>query len=582
MKKKLMKPVIISIAAALLLTACGSRQATPDQASGPAAAGQSASGAAAEVVIDQNSTVQVIDAADPSKNPEKAKSRTDTFVAAISAPGGVFLPYFYDNGWDGNATEPIFASLVTLDKEGKPVPSLAENWEVSPDQLKYTFHLRKDLKFSDGSPLTADDVAFTLTLLHDPAYAGYIDITRAFIKGGKAYKEGTADSIEGIKIIDPLTVEITTEKVNSQTLTLLGGAVLPKAYYGSKYQRGKLDYLKDLYPKPLGAGPFVFESYVPDQEIRYVANANYYAGKPKAERLIFKVTTNETKFQLFQAGETDYDGFTPPSNDMVEQLKELGFANIRISTVNSYGFVYINNKKPYLKDKLVRQALIYGLDRQKFVTAKFKEFGRVANVPTSPLSWAYTEEGINKYEFSTEKANGLLDQAGWKPGSDGIREKDGQKLKISYLTRTKDDEFIPIAQENYKELGIELNPEVMDFNALVAKLNDGSYDLAAVSTSILTDPNDAVEEFSSNHPANAAGYSNPNVDRLLLESVSTTDVEKRKAVYKELFKELTDDPPVILLNYRKSIAAYNSRIQGFEIDGYTGITASLPNVSIRP
>ncbi len=566
--KKLVKPIIFMMSIALMFSIYLNRLSAVTSAPTQG------------ITQIKNLKEEIIKAIAPEKSPAKAKNRKDTFVAAISSPGGVFLPYFYDNGWDGNATDPIFAALVNYDKDGKLVPVLAQKWLISPDQLTYTFYLRKGLKFSDGSPLTAADVAFTLTLLDDPSYSGYIDISKAFIKGGQAYKEGKAGSIEGIKVIDPLTIKITTEKINAQTLFLLGVQVLPKAYYGKGYQRGKLDYLRELYSKPLGAGPYKFEKYVPDQEIRYIANPYYYSGKPRVEHLIYKVTVPETKLQLFQTGETDYDGFDA-NKDNIDLLKSLGFATIRISTANIFSYVYINNKKPYLKDKLVRQALIYGLDRQKYVEAKYRGYGQVAHVPTSPLSWAYTENSVKKYEFNPEKAKALLTQAGWKVAPDGIREKNGEKLKISYLTRAKDDVFIPIAQENYKAIGIELDPEVMDFNTLVAKLNQGTYDLASVSTSLLTDPDEGVKEFASTFPDNVSGYSNPKVDQLLLESVGTTDLNKRKAVYQELFKELTEDPPIILLNYRKSVAGYNSRIQGLEIDNYTGISSSLAKITIQ-
>lgn len=566
MKKRIFNIIALAITASLVVSGC----AKPSTADKDAAVSSNI----------QGNKEEIIKAADLSKNPEKATSRKDTVIAGISAPGGVFLPFFYDNGWDGNATDPIFSPLVSFDKEGKPTPILAEKWDISADQLKYTFHLRKGLKFSDGSPLTADDVAFTLTLLHDPAYSGYTDISLAAIEGGKEYTKGNASSIEGIKVIDPQTIEITTEKVNAQTLMLLGGQVLSKAYYGKDYKKGNLDYLKALYPAPMGAGPYKFEKYVPGQEIRYVANENFYAGKPAVEHFIFKVTSKDTNFQLLQTGEIDYDGFTADS-DTIDELKGLGFANLRIATSNNYSFVYMNNKKPYLKDKLVRQALIYGLDRQKYVDVKFRGFGQVANVPVSPLLWSYTEEGINKYEYNLDKAKELLDQAGWKVGTDGIREKDGQKLKISYLTRSKDDEFIPIAKENYKALGIELNPEIMDFNALVAKLKQGDYDLAAVSTSILTDPHDAVGEFLTGFQGNFSGYSNSKVDKLIQDGISTTDIEKRKAIYKELYKEITDDPAVILLSYKKGVSAFNARVQGLEVDNYTGISSSLPKLKIQ-
>lgn len=558
MKRKFFTPIILSLTAALLLSGCGAQtQNTTEKQSTKVA----------------DITDQYYEATDVSKNP--VTNRDDTFIATISEPGGVFIPYLYDNGWDGNAIDPIFASLVSVDEKGNPIADLAENWEISSDNLVYTYHLKKDLKFSDGSPLTADDVAFTLTLLDDPAYSGYTDISQAAIKGADAYKNGSSESIEGIKIIDPLTIEITTEKVNPLSLTLLGGQVLSKAYYGKDYKKGNLDYLKELYSKPLGSGPYKLDKYITGQEIRYVASENYYGGKPKIENLIFKVTSKDTSLQLFQKGETDYDGFTT-DQDTIEQLKGLGFANVRIRTVPDYGLIYLNNQKPYLKDKSVRQALIYGLDRQKIIDIKYNGYGEVANVPTAPKIWSYSEDGVNKYEFNPEKAKELLDEAGWKIGSDGIREKDGQKLQLSYLTSKNTDQTIPVAKEDYKEIGIDFQPEVMDANTMFGKLNSGDYDLVNVRTSGLVDPNDSVLEFSSQAAPgqNVSGYSNPEVDKLIKEGVSTVDTDKRKETYKKLYQELSNDPPVILLDYRKSVSAWNSRIKGIENDDFAALSST--------
>ncbi|HDR8070798.1 TPA: ABC transporter substrate-binding protein [Bacillus cereus] len=532
----------------------------------------------------KNVKIEKIAATDKTKVPDKAKNRKDTLVVGISKPGGVFLPYFQQNGWDGNVTSVIFASLVSTDKQGKPIPELAEKWDVSSDQLTYTFHLRKDLKFSDGSPLTADDVAFTLTLLHDKAYEGEVDISQYAVKGGKEYKEGKATSIEGIQVVDPQTIKITTEKVNSQAIFVLGGTVLSKAYYGKDYkQNTSLDYLKDLYGKPLAAGPYKFEKYIPGQEVRFVANENYYAGKPKIQNFIYKITSGDTKLQLFQTGEVDHTGLGT-GDEVLEQAKALEFANIQIETAPSFSYIYMNNNKPYLKDKKVRQALIYGLDRKKYVDTALKGYGTVANVPIHPTSWAYTEEGVNKYEYDKEKAKKLLDEAGWKVGSDGIREKDGQKLKLSYFgpSSAKDsDLLIPIAKENYKEIGVEFNPEFMDFNTMLSKVNKGDYDLASVSTPITSDPSETAGEYLSTANETSLGYKNAKVDELIQKGIETVDIEKRKPIYKELYKELSDDPPVILLNYRRTITGYNGNIKGIDPEKYNSISANLPVLSFE-
>lgn len=574
MKKKTKKwagVFSVLMSSSLVLSACGGQEDT----------------ASTEPVKQQdlkNIKIEKIAATDKTKVPDKAKNRKDTLVVGISKPGGVFLPYFQQNGWDGNVTSVIFASLVSTDKQGKPIPELAEKWDVSSDQLTYKFHLRKDLKFSDGSPLTADDVAFTLTLLHDKAYEGEIDISQYAVKGGKEYKEGKATSIEGIQVVDPQTIKITTEKVNSQAIFVLGGTVLSKAYYGKDYkQNTSLDYLKELYGKPIAAGPYKFEKYIPGQEVRFVANENYYAGKPKIPNFIYKITSGDTKLQLFQTGEVDYTGLGT-GDEILEQAKGLEFANIQIETAASFSYIYMNNNKPYLKDKKVRQALIYGLDRKKYVDTALKGYGTVANVPIHPTSWAYTEEGVNKYEYDKEKAKKLLDEAGWKVGSDGVREKDGQKLKLSYFgpSSAKDsDLLIPIAKENYKEIGVEFNPEFMDFNTMLSKVNKGDYDLASVSTPITSDPSETAGEYLSGVNDKSLGYKNAKVDELIKKGIETVDIEKRKPIYKELYKELSDDPPVILLNYRRTITGYNGNIKGIDSEKYNSISANLPVLSFE-
>jgi peptide/nickel transport system substrate-binding protein len=566
MKNKFIKGIIITAITAIILSGC-SKAITTDTGA-----------ASTPAKVDTN--VQLIKATDASKNPEKAKSRANTFVTGLSsAPGGVFLPYFYENGYDGNATGPIFASLVILDSQGKPKADLAERWEISSDNLVYTYHLKKGLKFSNGTPVTAADVQFTLTLLADPAYAGYSDISTFFIKGTEDYKKGNATSISGIKVIDDLTVEITTEKVNAQNLLNLGGQVISKAYYGKDYIKGKLDYLKDLYPTPMGAGAYKFVKYIPGQEIHYAANENYYGGKPSIENLIYKVSSADTALQLFQTGETDTVS-VPLTDDNLEALKNLGFANIQISTANNFGLIYFNNGKPTLKETAVRQALYYGLDREKLVTIQYQGHAQVANVPNSPLSWAYTEDGITKYGFDPTKAKKLLDDAGWKVGANGIREKAGVKLKLNYLTRKGDDVFISIAKENYKDLGIDFTAEMIDFDTEITKFTKGDYDLAAFSTSLLTDPNDAVSEFLSTFPQNYSKYSNPKVDKLIKDGISTTDLEKRKAIYKDLYKEFTNDPPVLLTIYKQSLSASNARIPDLIKDGYNNYDLSLPKIKI--
>ncbi len=519
-------------------------------------------------------------ATDPSQIPAAAKLRKDTVVAGISEPQGIFNPYFFVNGWDENVTNVIFSRLIDWDSHGNLVPGLAESWTVSPDGKTYTIKLRPNLQFSDGSPLSAEDIAFTLSVLYDPKYDGDIDITQANIVGGAEYKAGKADSVSGLKVIDPLTIQVTTTQPGATTLSKIGGPVLSKAYYGKEYQRGNLDYLRTLHGKPLGNGPYVYEKYIPGQEIRFHANTHFYRGTPPTPRFIYRITNPSTNFQLFQTGETDYDAFTSRPDD-IEQLQLLGFANINLYGSSDYSEVEFNVRRPALQDAKVRQALIYGLDRQKLIDVVYQGYGKVAIEPIAPISWAYNPDGVNPYKYDKAQAEKLLDEAGWKPGPDGIRVKDGKRLELTLLASKKvlNDALIPIAKENWKQIGVVLKPQVVDFNALMAQRKSGNYDLASFSTSTLNDPHDGVWDFYSTE-TKESGYNNPQVDKLIDAGNAELDVEKRKPIYHQLYKVLAEDPPVILLGYRQILSASSARVTGFKPDIYNGLTGSLPDVKI--
>lgn len=519
-------------------------------------------------------------ATDISQIPASAKLRKDTVVAGISEPQGIFNPYFFVNGWDENVTNVIFSRLIDWDSQGKLVPGLAESWSVSDDHKVYTIKLRPNLTFSDGSPLTAEDVAFTLTVLHDPKYDGDTDITLANIAGGADYKAGKADSVSGLKVIDPLTLQVTTTQPGATTLAKIGGPVLSKAWYGKNYQRGNLDYLRTLNGKPLGNGPYVYDKYIPGQEIRFQANTRFYRGTPPVPRFIYRVTNPSTNFQLFQTGETDYDAFTSRPDD-IEQLRMLGFANINLYGSSDYSKVEFNLHRPALQDAKVRQALIYGLDRQKLIDVVYQGYGKVAIEPIAPISWAWNANGVNPYQYNPARANQLLDEAGWKKGPDGIRVKAGKRLELTLLVSKKvlNDALIPIAKENWQQIGVLLKPQVVDFNALMSQRKAGNYDLASFSTSTLNDPHDGVWDFYSKE-ATESGYNNPQVDALINQGNTELDPEKRKPIYNRLYQVLAEDPPAILLAYRQILSASSARVTGFKPDIYNGLTGSLPNVTI--
>ncbi|MFC5652684.1 ABC transporter substrate-binding protein [Paenibacillus solisilvae] len=578
MKKSIATLSTVLIAGSLLLSACGSNTGTNSANQAGAiqpAANNAANTGTTDPAAAAPGLTEEVKASDMSKLPETAKNRTDTIIVGLTDPSGAFTPYFQQSGYDGNVSSLLYTPLVKVDNKGIPVPGLAESWEVTADNLTYTYHLRKDLKFSDGTPLTADDVAFTWTILHDKSYDGDSLVNTLLVKGGAAYKAGTAKSIEGIKVIDPQTISVTLEKPNASALITFGSDVLSKAYYGKDYKQGQLEYMKKLSGSPLGNGPYKLEKFIPGQEVRMIANENYFDGKPKTEHFIYKTAEGDT-WQYLETGEVDYASFSA-TQENIDKLKGLGFVNLLPYTPSNYGYLQVNLEHPALKDKKVRQALTYGLDRQSIYVDANQGAGVVANIPASPISWSYTEEGINPYKFDQDKAKQLLDEAGWKAGADGIRVKDGKQLSIHYLgsKSATTDIFIAVAKENYEALGIKFEPEVFaDFNALVSKVEGGDYDLVSFSTSLLTDPSDGLLPFVDGE---IKGYDNPKFKELYDKGLATSNIDERKAVYKELYALVNDDLPVIFTSYKKSVYAYNGRIQNLSVSPFNGLSSSLPS-----
>lgn len=532
--------------------------------------------------------IQILKATNPEKNPDAAKNRKDTIVIGIDAPDGVFNPAFMESAYDFYVVESMFADLLDVKGDGDVEPGLAESYKVSEDGKTYTFTLRKDLKWSDGKPITTDDVEFSFMVKSDKSYDGPSDMASLGIKGWKDYNEGKTNNIAGIVKKDARVIEITLDNANAAAIYDLGTTPLPKHYYGTVYSQGNADKLKALHRKPeVVSGAYKFKSYADGQQVVLEANENFYRGKAKIPNLIYKVTTSKTAMQQLETGEVDMNALTV-SVENVDQVKAKGFLDSFIYPTNGYGYIAFNHTKPQWKDPKVRQALAYGLNRDAIVKNVYKGYADVINIPQSKVAWAYTEDGIEKYEFNQEKANKLLDDAGWKKGADGIREKDGKKLEIRFLASTPNtvnDAIIPIATENYKALGIKFLPEQMDFNSIRAKnklIKEGKadHDMYFMAWGLTPEP-DPTNIFTTNGSQNEIGYSNAKVDELCKKGLEATDKDKRKDVYKQLYQEINKDLPYIFMYQRRDMWAVNSRVKNMSMTPYRRFTYELYKLELQ-
>ena len=364
MKKKLIIALTAVLGTSMLLAGCGGNSETTNPGTDSGSKDTTTEQPAA------SKTEGYIEAADPSKNPAAATNRKDTLVIGVDAPDEVFNPLYAESSYDVYVVDLMFEGMVTVDGKGMPEDNLA-SYEVSEDGLTYTFKLKDGLKFSDGSPLTTDDVAFTYTIMSDKSYDGPSDVVNGTkIKGAKAYQEGTATSVEGIEVVDATTIKFTLEEVNADAIYDFSTGILSKAYYGADYKQGSLDYIKSLHKKPMGSGAYTLVDTKAGQEVVLKSSPSYFKGEAKIPNVIYKVTSEDTRMQMLQTGEIDMDMVTV-GEDNVNSLINAGFIDLNIFPTNGYGYIGFNVKDEKYMDPKVRQALTYGLNRAEIVEASF-------------------------------------------------------------------------------------------------------------------------------------------------------------------------------------------------------------------
>ncbi|NMO94202.1 ABC transporter substrate-binding protein [Paenibacillus lemnae] len=517
------------------------------------------------------------EAEDPAANPDTAKNRTDTLIVGMTSPKGVFNPYFWQTAYDKYVVNTVFDTLLEVSGDGTYTESLAESVEVSEDGLTYTYKLKPDVKYSDGTPVTMNDYLFAMKIMLDPKYDGESDMMSLNIVGADEYKNGDATEISGIKVIDDLTVEVTVTEATAVTRDYLGDvALLPESYYGKDFKKGDMDSLKAMHDKPVGSGPYVMTKFSPGQEVVFEANENYFKGAPKIKNLVYKTTTEETRLPMLQSGEIDMDMITV-SEDNVEEVKMMGFIDLNIFPTNGYGYVAFNHNLEKFQDQKVRQALMYGLNRAEIVESIYGIYANPLNIPESSVSWAYTDEDVEAYEFDPEKAKALLEEAGWAAGADGTLEKDGEKFTIDFSATADNpvvEALLPIMTANYQDLGIEIKAETLDFNAIMDKKDQGNFEMFFAAWGLTPDPDNTV--YITDGAQNDTGYSNETVDKLMKEGKMNLDgPEARAGIYKQMYQEMNKDLPNLFLYQRRDGWAINSRVNGLDITAYKDFPFSL-------
>lgn len=563
MKRKLVILLTAGLAASMLFVACGggANNATEGNSNGSEAGG----------TTKDLSKPERIEASNPSAIPDAAKNRTDTLIVGTTDPKGEFVPIYSSTLYDSWVNKLVFDGLISNNEKGEAVPNVAESYEVSEDGKTYTFKLNKGIKFTNGQELTAKDVAFTFTSICDPGYDGLRMDAVSNLVGYEEYNKGDAKSVEGIKVIDDYTISFTNKNVDAAGIWNFEYGIMPESVY--KFEKGNFQAVKDKLLEPVGSGAYKFVHFKPGQEVKFEKNPDYWKGEPKIPYIVMKVTNAQTLLQELIAGTVDIDRVgAKPEN--IDPLKQAGFLNLDLYMQNGYGYIGLNYGSDKVKDPKVRQALLYGLNREGFMQSYYQGYGQVYNSHILPTSWAYNPD-VPKYEYNPEKAKELLDEAGWKDtNGNGVRDKDGVELELQWLTYTGSkyvDALIPIVQQSWEQIGVKVTPELMEFGTMMDKVNNREYDIFNGAWNLSIDPDPSgIFAISQDVPGgfNNIGWRNEEADKLLKEGKGTTNQEERKKAYAEWQLKFSEDVPYILLGNAQEMFASNARVKGYNPSTY--------------
>jgi peptide/nickel transport system substrate-binding protein len=462
-------------------------------------------------------------------------------IVGLSQEPTVFNPLKSTLEVDRGVQYAIFDSLWRVDPTGNLMPNLAtevptvENGGISADGLTYTFKIRDDAKFSDGTPLTSADVLFSHELIMNPD----------FVPGTRVGH----DQITEISAPDPATITMTIKETYAPFLyTWADTYIVPKHLLEGVEDPNTNDFTSI---SPIGSGPYTLAERKAGEYLTLKANPAYHGPGPYLDTLIVKYVPDLTMlFTQFKTGEVDVTGIQGITADNVAEAETLEGKVINKGATAFVEFIYMNFGKPVFQDLAVRQALYAAMDKDNIIGKVYYGVHTPTQSYLADKSWAYNAD-LEPHAFDIEGAKKILDDAGWAPGADGIREKDGVKLSFSNSTTAGNkvrEQAQQYLQQTWKEIGVDMQINNMPAAVIWGDyFNKSEYDSVMVGWNNPPDP-DAISRFGSKYiPAkggagqNTCQYENPKVDELLEAGVKELDQAKRAEIYKEVQQVLRDD-----------------------------------------
>lgn len=439
----------------------------------------------------------------------------------------------------------LFRGLMRFDAENKPALDIAESYHVSKDELTYSFKLREDIKFHDGTQLTAGDVIFTIKSILDDSNASFLKSD--FI------------AVDSMEKKDDFNLEIRLKYPFAPFIDKMTVPILPRHLLEGTDMRNS-----DYNVHPVGTGPYKFGEWNRGNNLTLVADEGFYGTKPSIEKIIFKFIpdSNNRALQL-KSGEVDIALLDPIQAENMEDVSSLSIH--KVDTADYRGILY-NMKNDLWKDLKVRKAFNYAIDRTRVVDGILRGSGVEAYSPLQKHE--YVNGNIEKYAYDIAKAEELLDQAGWREAEDGWRYKNGEKLEFSLTAPASDTIRVNMANyaaESFKSIGADVKVKALDWSAI--KIEDTDAFIIAWGSPYDADHHTHILFHTGQSTASSAGYnygdySNNEVDELLEKGRVTIDETERKRIYSRLQEELAEDPPFNFIAYVDAIYGINSNLEG--------------------
>jgi len=478
------------------------------------------------------------------------------------------------NDVDRDLVKLIFSGLLTYDQERILTGDLADNWELSEDEKEYTVHLRDDIYWQDGQPITADDVVFTYQLIQDPAYPGTL-----------------ADDWRDVVIakVDDRTIKFTLSNVFSPFLVNLTTGILPKHLLENN-SPADLDVI-DFNTHPIGSGPFKIDNYKISTDgtinsIELKKNPNYYQKSPHLNSIVFKFYPDYQ--QLYHA----YQNKEVMSisriliADWPQVDSQINDAQIFDIPLGQYTALFINQDgRALLRDPYIKEAMAYIIDRPRIIEEVVHNKGRIIDTAI-PEGYMGHNPDIVHITPDQEKAKALLETGKWTDvDGDGTREKDNQRLSIKLITSDNPEYMLTakIIQENCQSIGIDLVVENYQIGNLENEfIKNRNYDLLLFGENLGLDPDPYVYWHSSqveDPGLNLSNYVNVEVDRYLEAGRQSNDIDKRIHSYLPFQQVIFDDKPAIFLYQPFHIYAVNQAVQGINIGNISNPADRFLNIS---